>query len=82
MITKELKYYFNLLLNVPGHVLDCIAEHVIPSTSRALVFLVTSCYFFFSSNFISNGKPSPYLCYILNGLIKMPTDCSVDLIFI
>ena len=24
----------------------------------------------------------PYLCYILNGLIKMPTDCSVDLIFI
>ena len=24
----------------------------------------------------------PNLCYILNGLIKMPTDCSVDLIFI
>ena len=24
----------------------------------------------------------PYLGYILNGLIKMPTDCSVDLIFI
>ena len=24
----------------------------------------------------------PYLCYILNGLIKMPTDYSVHLIFI
>ena len=24
----------------------------------------------------------PYLCYTINGLIKMPTDCSVDLIFI
>ena len=24
----------------------------------------------------------PNLYYILNGLIKMPTDCSVDLIFI
>ena len=24
----------------------------------------------------------PYLCYILNGLIKMPTDSSVDLILI
>ena len=22
-----------------------------------------------------------YLCYIMNGLIKMPTDCPVDLIF-